>query len=318
METVSAKNKNEVFPVTTFIEKLHYGSATNGSQNIIPAKRLIIIGDVHGSCKTLESLLATASFDRSRGDHLIFVGDLVNKGSDSPGVIDLAIKHGAKSVRGNHDNAVLLAAAKLKAERERKEAKVQDPDTNTSQPSKQATEPGIPAEAPKGRSVATAAKLSPSQLEWLESLPLIISITLSTPLAPFIENIIIVHAGLTPDIPLEHQDQYAVMHMRSLGSETTEANENFSPLEEDGTESWAIKWSAREKEKSKRSMVVFGHDAKRQLQETEYAIGLDSACVYGNALSALILEFHGDDVHSEIIQVGCQESQLAPTGVTIR
>ena len=68
--------------------------------------RVIVISDVHGCVDALDRLLdklnVTADFDGS--DLLIFVGDLVNKGPDGPGVVRrVQSLTGALSVRGNHE-----------------------------------------------------------------------------------------------------------------------------------------------------------------------------------------------------------------------
>jgi bis(5'-nucleosyl)-tetraphosphatase (symmetrical) len=64
--------------------------------------RRIFVGDIQGCREPLERLLAAVAFVPGR-DRLLPVGDLVNKGPDSPGVLDLLMKVGAEPVLGNHD-----------------------------------------------------------------------------------------------------------------------------------------------------------------------------------------------------------------------
>ena len=63
-----------------------------------------IIGDIHGMLRPLEKLLAAVE----RKDplrQLLFLGDFVNRGPDSKGVIDLLLSlKDARFVRGNHDD----------------------------------------------------------------------------------------------------------------------------------------------------------------------------------------------------------------------
>lgn len=65
-----------------------------------------IVGDVHGSYATLERLMDELKLGDD--DLLVFVGDLVRKGPDSPGVIDLVRSDDRLvSVRGNNEQKVL-------------------------------------------------------------------------------------------------------------------------------------------------------------------------------------------------------------------
>ena len=76
-----------------------HGSASSATTTA--GGRTIVIGDVHGCRQELEMLLAKLEFDRSRGDAVIFVGDLVGKGPDPFGTVSLALEIGARMVRGN-------------------------------------------------------------------------------------------------------------------------------------------------------------------------------------------------------------------------
>lgn len=64
--------------------------------------RRIFVGDIQGCREPLERLLAAVDFVPGR-DRLLPVGDLVNKGPDSLGTLDLLMQLGAEPVLGNHD-----------------------------------------------------------------------------------------------------------------------------------------------------------------------------------------------------------------------
>lgn len=64
--------------------------------------RRIFVGDIQGCREPLERLLAAVAFVAGR-DRLLPVGDLVNKGPDSPGTLALLMRLNAEPVLGNHD-----------------------------------------------------------------------------------------------------------------------------------------------------------------------------------------------------------------------
>lgn len=70
-----------------------------------------IIGDLHGCRDVLEKMLETIPWDHER-DNLIFVGDYIDRGNDSKGVIELLIKLTGVSpnvhcLMGNHEGLFL-------------------------------------------------------------------------------------------------------------------------------------------------------------------------------------------------------------------
>ena len=70
-----------------------------------------LIGDVQGCCDAFERLLAEIGFSPSR-DHLVLVGDLVNRGPDSLGTLKRLRDLGdaATCLLGNHDLHLLAVA----------------------------------------------------------------------------------------------------------------------------------------------------------------------------------------------------------------
>ena len=79
----------------------------------LPPGPLDIIGDVHGELGALEALLAhLAEAGRTEQRHLVFVGDLVDRGPDSLGVVRLVerLMHEGRAscLVGNHELNLLL------------------------------------------------------------------------------------------------------------------------------------------------------------------------------------------------------------------
>jgi hypothetical protein len=81
---------------------------------------LDIVGDIHGELGALQDLLGhlgySASGGHRQGRHLVFVGDLCDRGQDSPGVIafvqKLVARRLAQCLLGNHELSVLRGARK--------------------------------------------------------------------------------------------------------------------------------------------------------------------------------------------------------------
>lgn len=85
-----------------------------------------------------------------------------------------------------------------------------------------------------------------------------------------------VHAGFIPGVKLTQQNPRLMMNMRSVLKDGTVTAKNVADCE------WAKLWQGPQ-------TVVFGHDAIRGLQEHQFARGIDTGCVYGGRLTALLL-----------------------------
>jgi hypothetical protein len=142
-------------------------------------------------------LLEKVTFNQ-KNDHLIFVGDMINKGPDSKGVVDLARQYSASSVRGNHEDRIL----RLRREMAMTGALATHDDKKDS--SREHAERAL------------ARSLSDEQVQWLEACPVILDIGL----VPGMGRVVVVHAGLEPGVELEEQDLLSVMTMRTIDPDT--------------------------------------------------------------------------------------------------
>ncbi|KAJ5102560.1 hypothetical protein N7532_003089 [Penicillium argentinense] len=318
------KATKKIFPISTFISDLPADTIlqplSSTPENGSASGRLVIVGDVHGMRKSLESLLDKVGFNKNNEDHLVLVGDLVSKGPDSPGVVDIAMKLGASAVRGNHENAVLNAAAEINAQKDQSPQTTEmtgdlgvPENADTMLPEDAFDKPEVPDKPTSGlSSQITASLLSTFHLDWLASLPLILRIklppTLSTSLG---DSLIVVHAGLVPGVPLEEQDPSTIIHMRSFTRQSND-DDKLVPDEAFGNEGWIMEWDRWQDKSVSKTTVVFGHDAKRRLQRGRYAIGLDSACLYGNQLSALVISSASGKIEHQVVQVDCADVPVMP------
>lgn len=68
--------------------------------------RVFIVGDIHGCLSLLQQAKKAINF-KDDEDLLIGVGDLVDRGEDSPGCLELLDKSWFKSVKGNHEQILV-------------------------------------------------------------------------------------------------------------------------------------------------------------------------------------------------------------------
>jgi bis(5'-nucleosyl)-tetraphosphatase (symmetrical) len=286
--------------------------------------RLLIIGDVHGMLDQLEALLSEAKYSSSRGDRVIFVGDLLNKGPRSSGVVQYAMDINATSVRGNHEDKVLRVWAGAEGARLKAEAEGNDGDK-----AYKAFKDGLGAG--KQKALETAESLTPEQRTWLAALP----VALRLGDLPGLGDVAVVHGGMVPGISLDEQEPWAMYNIRALigfddEDGVAQSDEFQATIEErladmapgsrpsqqalEGAKQRAIElyrkvghiptsafedgkwwvevWNQQQEDRAEneRMTVVYGHDSKRKIQMKSYSIGLDSGCVNGKKMTALVLQ----------------------------
>ena len=313
--------------------------------------RLLIIGDVHGMLDQLEVLLSKANYLSSRGDRVIFVGDLVNKGPKSSSVVQYAMDINATSVRGNHEDKVLRVWAGAEEARTKAEAEGKDGD-EAYEAFKNDLGSG------KQKALETAESITSEQRVWLSTLP----VALRLGDLPGLGDVAVVHGGMVPGISLDKQEPWAMYNIRALidfdgeDDETTQSDEFVATIEErladmrpgskpsqqtfelakqsaiglyrrvshiptskfeDG-KWWVESWNQQQEEKAKseRMTVVYGHDSKRTVQMKRYSIGLDSGCVNGKKMTALVLQpkIDGDGLGAmslghHLVSVSCPDKK---------
>jgi serine/threonine protein phosphatase 1 len=148
--------------------------------------RTLVIGDIHGSLKAFDALLAAIALTPE--DHLVLLGDYVDRGPDSAGVIRRIIELKAQcqvtAIRGNHED-MMLAARGGRIDLLREWILNGGLETLLSYGGNRATVKDVPAEHWRF--------LEKELVEYLET-----------------ETHIFVHASCEPDLPLNEQPAYVL------------------------------------------------------------------------------------------------------------
>ncbi|KAA3620996.1 MAG: symmetrical bis(5'-nucleosyl)-tetraphosphatase [Proteobacteria bacterium] len=268
---------------------------------------LYAVGDVQGCLRSFDRLLETIRFNTAR-DHLVLVGDLVNRGPDSEGVLKrvMALGDSVSCVLGNHDLNTLAVAEGLRPDKPR--------DTI--------------------RSLLESPCVG-EMLEWLRRLPLMCEI----------DGIVFCHAGIYPGWDLREAAERArefedVLRGRKyrdflgnmFGSEPAawhpdlegwdrlrfitnaftrmrfvndRGELDFLDTGPPGTQRKGLtpwfEWPGR---RDARHQVVFGHWSSLGYNAARGALCLDSGCVWGQSLTAV--RFEGSSLTAH--HVRCKET----------
>jgi len=229
-----------------------------------PGQILYAVGDIHGRADLLASLLrqieADARGSSARQKTLVFVGDYVDRGPDSRGVVDLLLNvlpqgFDARFLKGNHE-AMLLD---FLADPERLGhwrlnggvATMASYGVDTDELERS----GAPPEAWRD---AFAAALPEAHLGFFKGLELSLSAG----------DYLFVHAGVRPGLPLEAQTEADLIWIRAPFLDWTEP---FG------------------------KMVVHGHTPGDAPVMRANRIGIDTGACFTNRLTALRLEGESRD-----------------------
>lgn len=266
-----------------------------------------VIGDIQGCAKSLTSLLAHPDLQHPDA-HFVFVGDLVNRGPDSVGVLRQirSLESRASTVLGNHDIHLLAVAA------------------------------GVRELTPSDTLESVLFAPDASELiDWLRH----------QPLALHIAGHLIIHAGLHPDWRLKTvlklakkventlQDPNWQLHIAELfGNKPSLWSKELKGIERQryvvnaltrlrcfdskGRISAKYKgapdlasgytpWFAMPNRKIELP-VIFGHWSTLGLHLQADAVGIDTGCLWGGQLTAIRL------ADRKIVQMPNSDSKLEP------
>jgi bis(5'-nucleosyl)-tetraphosphatase (symmetrical) len=254
-----------------------------------------VIGDIHGCSRTLARLLTRLPLRAGR-DRLLLTGDLVNRGPDSLGVLRWAMEQGSElvCVLGNHDLHLLGQAYEIEGfSPARALEKVLDaPDAGRILQWLR-TRPLLFHEEESGVLLVHAGLLPAWTLHDALQLGARCQALLAGPGAlELLRAMKTIQPEPAPEIPAELRAPASflrvVSSLRVVDAQGAMVPGFTGALQERPPGSRA--WFSAEERQTRGQRVLFGHWARLGLMLREDAWCLDSACVWGKALSAVRLE----------------------------
>ncbi|MGA0023400.1 MAG: symmetrical bis(5'-nucleosyl)-tetraphosphatase [Burkholderiales bacterium] len=261
------------------------------------------IGDIQGCYDQMRRLLDTAGFDPLH-DHLWLVGDLVNRGSQSPEVLRYLRGLGdrAVAVLGNHDLHLLVVAAGV-----RKPHRDDTLDALLAAPDREELLDWLRRQrlmhAGNGYAMVHAGLLP----QWSIAQALALAREVETALqGPDYGEFLNHMYGNTPAQWHEELAGYdrlrvivnAMTRLRLCTADGTMEFTHKTGL--DGAPAGYLPWFDVPARASNATPVVFGHWAALGLKLRQDILGLDSGCVWGRRLTAVRLEDRC------VFQCGCE------------
>jgi len=221
--------------------------------------KTFVVGDVHGMAEALDGLLARlAPVPGPEGDRVVFVGDLLDKGPDSVGVVRRirALRESGVEVvlvEGNHED---------KHRRFRRNLVVR---------------PEVAAQMGGAEEMAEiTANLSPEDVAFLAT---------AVPYVRLDGGFVVVHGGVPPVLSsLDAPKAFDVLCRTRFVSATTGRMLSLG-TETEADPFWATVYDGRF------GHVLFGHEpfVGTEPRRFPHATGLDTGAVYGGSLTAAVV-----------------------------
>lgn len=216
--------------------------------------RLYAIGDIHGCAGLLQSLLSIIALDASGAPmRLVFLGDYVDRGPDSKGVIDALLTVGSERpetifLKGNHEQAMLDF--------------LERPDLNEEWlhwgGDKTLESYGVAdiwTKRPDDLARELSSRLPPAHAAFLRGLTLF----------EVLGDYAFVHAGFKPGVAIDAQTEEDCLWIRKAFH------------------------NARAEERPDK-IVVHGHHPVKKPLDAGWRIDVDTGAVWSDALTAVVLE----------------------------